>query len=223
VVPETRGGRQALERASRGQPVSAHGLLGGESVATALDLEIYVPPEMLADLHEPRLVITPGYIGRDRRRPATSRWGLRHQPKSRLVLVVLVALITSAIVVPLTLALAPRGVSATATDPVRAHAPGPGTDVAAAQRTRKERPPRPARSHPAGSAARPKPSTSCDQSAGSAVSPLCLRRQQASQRQDARAAQRATRSEQRSAARAARTAARAARVAARQQAGTPAP
>jgi hypothetical protein len=146
--------------------------------------------------------------------------------------VVLVALITSAIVVPLTLALAPRGVSATATDPSRAHAPRPGTDAAAAgaQRTRKERPPRPARSHAVGAAARPKRSTSCDQSAGSAVSPPCLRRQQAGQRQDARAAQRANRSEERSAARAersaaqaARSAARAARVAARQQAGAPAP
>jgi hypothetical protein len=185
---------------------------------------------MLADLHETRLVITPGYIGRDRRRTTTSRWGLRHQPISRLALVVMVALITSAIVVPLTLALAPQGVSATATDPARAHAPGPGADLAAAPRARKVRPPHSVRSHAAGSATRVKPSTSCDQSAGPAASPRCLRRQQTSQRQDARSAQRASRSEQRSAvkaeraaAQASRSAARAARVAARQSAGTPAP
>jgi hypothetical protein len=232
-VPETRGGRQALERTSRGEPVSAHGLLGGDAVGTVSDLELYVPPEMLADLHEPRLVITPGYIGRDRRRPTPSPWRVCRRPKSRLVLVVMVALITSATVVPLTLALAPRGVSATATSPVRAQATAPGTDIAAAPRTRRERPARPARpvrSHAARSAARSTPSTNCDPSAGSAMSPGCLRRQQASQRQDARAAQRASRSEERSAAQAERTAAqaaraavRAARVAARQQAAAPAP
>lgn len=201
-------------------PVSAHGLLGGDSVGTVSDLELYVPPEMLADLHEPRLVITPGYIGRDRRRAAPSPWRVRRQSRSRLGLVVMVALITSATVVPLTLALAPRRVSATATNPVRALAPAPGTDVAAAPWTRRARP---VRSHPARSAARPTRSANCDPSAGSAVSPRCLRRQQASQRQDARAAQQASRSEERSAARAARSAARAARVAARQPAGTPAP
>jgi hypothetical protein len=226
-VPETRGGRRALERASGAEPVSAHGLLGGDSVGTVSDLEVYVPPEMLADLHEPRLVITPGYIGRDRRRPAPWQRRVRRPPTSRLALVVMVALITSAIVVPLTLALAPRGVSATATHRVRAHAPGPRTDVTRAPRTRKARP---ARNHRAGSAARSRPSAGCDQSAGSAGSPSCLRRQQASQRQDARAALRASRSEERSAARAERSAARAARssargarVAARQPAGAPAP
>jgi hypothetical protein len=226
-VPETRGGRRALERASGGEPVSAHGLLGGDSVGTISDLEVYVPPEMLADLHEPRLVITPGYIGRDRRRPAPSPWPVRRPPRSRLALVVIVALITSATVVPVTLALAPRGVPATATAPIRAHAAGPRTDVTGALRTRNERP---ARTHAAGSAAHSTPSADCDQSAGSAVSPSCLRRQQASQRQDARAALRASRSEERSAARAersaaqaARSSARAARVAARQPVGTPAP
>jgi hypothetical protein len=228
-VPDTRGGRRALEGASRGEPVSAHGLLGGDSVGTVSDLELYVPPEMLADLHEPRLVITPGYIGRDRRRPAPPQWGGPRQPTSRLALVVMVALVTSATVVPLTLALAPRGVSATATHPARAHESGPRTDLTRS-RTRKERPARPARSHAAGSAARSTASADCDQSAVSALSPICLRRQQASQRQAARAALRASRSEERSAARAersaaqaARSSARAARVAARQAVGPPAP
>jgi hypothetical protein len=214
-------------------PVSAHGLLGGDSVGTVSDLELYVPPEMLADLHEPRLVITPGYIGRDRRRPAPPQWGGPREPTSRLALVVMVALVTSATVVPLTLALAPRGVSATATHPARAHASGPRTDLTRAPRTRKERqarPARPARSHAAGSAARSTASADCDQSAGATLSPICLRRQQASQRQAARAALRASRSEERSTARAersaaqaARSSARAARVAARQAVGAPAP
>ena len=229
-MPETRGGRRALERASRHEPVSAHGLLGGDSVGTVSDLEVYVPPELLADLHEPRLVITPGYIGRDRRRPVPWRWRVRRQPKSRLALVVMVALITSATVVPLTLARTPRAVSASAPHPVRAHSPGPGTGLARAPRTRRERPARPARSHAAGSPARSTPSAGCDPSAGSALSPSCLRRQQVSQRQDAHAALRASRSEERSTARAersaaqaARSSAHAARVAARQAVGAPAP
>jgi hypothetical protein len=221
VVPETRGGRQALERASRGRPVSAHGLLSGDWVGEVADLEVYVPPELLADLHDPRLVITPGYIGRDRRRPATARWGDGNQPRSQLLLVVMVALLTSAIVVPLTLALAPRGVSAVATDPVRTHAPARGTDAASAPRTPKARSPR------------PKPSTNCDLTVGPAASPLCVRRQQASQRREALAAQRVSRSEERAtaeaerqaerqAAQAARSATRAARIAARHPAGAPA-
>jgi hypothetical protein len=67
--------------------------------------EVYVPPEMLSDLHDPRLVITPDYVGRDRRRPGIGRGRPARggRPSLRLRDVVTVALVTAAAVVPLTL------------------------------------------------------------------------------------------------------------------------
>jgi hypothetical protein len=67
-------------------------------------------PELLADLHEPRLVISADYVGRDRRRPGTARSGVRvpatrkrRNSWARVRDAVLVVAVTAAALVPITL------------------------------------------------------------------------------------------------------------------------
>jgi hypothetical protein len=77
------------------------------------DLEIYLPPGLLDDLHDPSLVITPAYVGPERR--IRSRRSPRHRPDRarrrpgrwlRVSEVVAVIVATVAAVVPLSLIVA---------------------------------------------------------------------------------------------------------------------
>ncbi len=95
-----------------------------------------VPPELLADLYETAIVITPGYVGADRRRvprpsqdPRPSREPPARQRASRCALTVLTVLVTAAAVIPLTLigvhpaSSAPAPPAAVATAPLRSASP----------------------------------------------------------------------------------------------------
>jgi hypothetical protein len=94
--------------------ISAAELLGGGIDGSGRAIDVFVSPQLLADLHDPRLVIAPDYVGPDRRRPQPPRMGaVRHLDRSvprrsvdrtpgwRQVLVTVLA--TVAAVVPLTL------------------------------------------------------------------------------------------------------------------------
>jgi len=73
------------------------------------DVEVVVDPHWLMDLHDPTLVISEGYVGPDRRH-AHRAWdaGLQHRRRRDRFLhrVVQVAVMTIAVVVPLTLIVA---------------------------------------------------------------------------------------------------------------------
>jgi hypothetical protein len=103
--------------------------LGGGIDGSGRAIEVFVSPQLLADLHHPRLVIAPDYVGPDRRRPQPPRWGaVRHLDPAaprrsadrsrgwRQVLVTVVA--TVAAVVPLTLIVAHGPAQASASQPV---------------------------------------------------------------------------------------------------------
>lgn len=109
----SRRGRSALTRRSSSPPLSAYALLGDPLVVPGSDDSgIYVPPELVADLYAPDLVITPGYIGPSDR-------GAKARPKPvpeyvaaaasarrlplRLGEIVVVVLVTVAVAIPLTL------------------------------------------------------------------------------------------------------------------------
>jgi hypothetical protein len=87
------------------EPASAASILATPIVDLPLRSEIDLPPELLADLNDPRLIITPDYIGIDPRRPGRrperitggAGVGLRMRQ------IVVTALITATTVVPLTL------------------------------------------------------------------------------------------------------------------------
>ena len=93
-------------------------------------LEVYVPPELLVDLHAPDLVITPGYIGPERRAwsrlavGATSshRSGKGGHRSLRLVEALVIVLASVALSVPVTLVVShqlARAVPATPITPAR--------------------------------------------------------------------------------------------------------
>lgn len=102
-----RRGRSALTvRASSGTP-TAYGLLGAPS-SCGHDLEVYVPPSLLADLHAPDLVITPRYVGPERRLWSRLPVGAAPSPPDdrrslRLMEAVVIVLVSVALAVPLTL------------------------------------------------------------------------------------------------------------------------
>jgi hypothetical protein len=145
-VSVLRGGRRGQERGRATRPVSACGLLGWsvdelprapgtfshQADESLQPLDVYVAPELLADLYEPRLVITPDYVGRDRRfdparrRPAAVRDGhLSHPSVAQLLVMGLVAMVTAAVVVPLTLLVSHAGAQPIAARPATQTAPAP--------------------------------------------------------------------------------------------------
>lgn len=141
-----RGGRRALDEDGPVAPITVCGLLGRADAATGR-LDVYVPPSWLADLHDPRLIITADFVGRDRRfrhrhPPSSSRpdvalpspsEGRGSSLRFHQLLAVVVA--TVALVVPLTLmASHPSSGSAPAQHPLRVARPAAATDVAAARR-----------------------------------------------------------------------------------------
>lgn len=92
-------------------PASVLELLGGESKAivdqheVSAPPDVSVPPELLADLYDPQLVIFPEYVGSDRRRAGGSISRIRGGDRRSLRLgqIVMVILLTVAATVPLTL------------------------------------------------------------------------------------------------------------------------
>ena len=140
-----RGGRRALDEEGPVAPITVCGLLGPADVATG-QLDVYVPPSWLADLHDPRLIITPDFVGRDRRfghrpPPSSSRSGVAPPPPStgrgsslRFHQLIAVVVATVALAVPLTLmASHPSSGSAPVQHPLRVARPVAATDVAAAR------------------------------------------------------------------------------------------
>ena len=115
----TRGGRRAGPGADAAPPLSAYALLGQATAgARARDRsgpdgpsgvevrsEVRVPADLLADLYHPRLVITPDYIGPDRRRAHRNagRVGEGYRDIWHLVLAVVMVLAVAAALVPLSL------------------------------------------------------------------------------------------------------------------------
>jgi hypothetical protein len=108
VVSVLRGEGRELDRPAGVTPVSAHGLLAATIDEPTVRPVVHVSPDMVADLHEPRLIISPDYVGRDRRHGLMLRGPYEPARRSthRLAQAVMVALVTTAAVVPLTLMVA---------------------------------------------------------------------------------------------------------------------
>jgi hypothetical protein len=193
-----RGEGPELDKEAGLTPVSAHGLLAPTIDQPTVWPVVHVRPEMVADLHEPRLVISPDYVGRDRRHGLVlpPRYAPARSSTHRMALAVLVALVTTAAVVPLTLMVAhdaptttgPAGAAHTQLHP-----------VATAQTPRAPRV-RPAR---AGTAPSARSAAHRERSSGRAAA-RSARAAAAADQQAARAARASSRAEQRSAAQGAR-------------------
>ena len=106
-------GRSAPRARPEGATTTVSGLLGPPPGGHA-DLEVHVPAALLADLYAPDLVITPRYVGPERRTRtrvdavAVPRWGAAAPGRGRagslrLVEAVLIALVSVGLAVPLTL------------------------------------------------------------------------------------------------------------------------
>jgi hypothetical protein len=182
-------------------PISAHGLLATIDEPTDWPV-VHVSPEMVADLHEPRLIISPEYVGRDRRHGLVlrPRYAPARPSTHRLAQAVIVAVVTTVAVVPLTLMMAhgapstsiPAGVARSQVDPA-AGSPSPRTPRVRPVRASKG--PSPSASHQA---------RSTDRAAAHAAQAAANADQRA-----ARATRASSRAEQRSAAQAARSSRRA--------------
>ena len=95
-----------------------------EVVVRRRDVEVVVSPELVADLYDPSLVISPGYVGPDRRRTDRTE-SPKHGVPQWLRRVFEVVLLTGMVVVPLTM-IASRSVppAATGSSPTQVQAPG---------------------------------------------------------------------------------------------------
>ena len=192
-----RGRGQVLDGDTGLAPVSAHELLAGTTGDRTVVPVVHVSPEMVADLHEPRLVISPEYVGRDRRQGPV-RWvpsAPDRRSGRRWAQAVVVALVTTVAVVPLTLMVA-HGVPA-ATDRGGA-ATGLLVHPVANRPTRPTRPTR-AASATASARAAARQARSVERAAAHSARAAAVADQRA-----ARSALASTRAEQRSAVRAAR-------------------
>jgi hypothetical protein len=205
-----RGEGQELDREAGVTPVSAHGLLAPTSDQATARPVVHVRPEMVADLHDPRLIISPNYVGRDRRHGLVlpPRYAPARPPTHRMAQAAVVALVTAAAVVPLTLmvahdapaAPAPAGAAHTQLHPVAAA-------TARSPRTPRVRPER-AGTAPSERSAAHQERSSDRAAARSAQSAAAAEKRaaRASSRAAQRSAAQAARATRRSEARAARTA-----------------
>lgn len=219
-MPVSRGGLRALSDASPDSASSAYNLLG-DGAPTGHPVEIDLPPGMLDDLHHPALVISPGYVGPERRRWADRRWadqrwadrrsGLHRHPIGRrpgrglrLSETIMVIAVTVAAVVPLTLILShgPTPASSARRSPPRSAAVSARAAgaVPTARRHPAPRQPRAARLAGGRSATTGKSAagaatavSSCTAPATPALTARCARRQAAIERHVRVAALRATR------------------------------
>jgi hypothetical protein len=108
-------------------------LHGGAAPDGLLSPDGELPPGLLADLYDPRLVISADYVGRDRRRPRpmAPRGRSSHGPSLRVRQAIVVVVVTAAAVVPLTLMAARTPVhAAPRTSAIRSVATVPPAKVA---------------------------------------------------------------------------------------------
>jgi hypothetical protein len=108
-------GVRVADRAGGGLDESVDGSVGGRADcrvdAASRHAEVSMPPELLADLYEPHLIITADYVGPDPRyvdwdrlrREAAAGAPLRHAVSARMLEILVVVLVTVAVVVPITL------------------------------------------------------------------------------------------------------------------------
>ncbi|HEX7460221.1 MAG TPA: hypothetical protein VF279_06290 [Acidimicrobiales bacterium] len=108
-----RTGHTALVGAGTDQPLSAADLLARPQGSSTGEVDVYVSTELLADLHAPRLVITPEYVGPERRHRTRATaidlpdpWSPPRVDRGwfvRPLKIVVVAAVTVAVAVPLIL------------------------------------------------------------------------------------------------------------------------
>jgi len=101
---------------------------GRPDLISPQDLEVVIAPEWLADLHDPSLVISHGYVGPDRRRVDRTPTPPVRQLPSWVRHVFVVVFLTAVVVTPLTMISARSIPPATVTQtPAIAGAPGSGS------------------------------------------------------------------------------------------------
>jgi hypothetical protein len=69
-----RGGRRVHRAQTNSQDGTLHQLLAGDAGDARGLAEVHIPRALLSDLYDHPVVITPEYIGRDRRAPVVSEW-----------------------------------------------------------------------------------------------------------------------------------------------------
>ena len=120
-----RGGQRARGADKRASGPTAFQLLAAPVDAPVRPSEIDVPEEFLEDLYVHPLIITPDYVGADRRisavRPARERVG--HGSTLRAAEVLAVVVVTLSVAVPLTLLASHAAVAGTSSHPPVAYLP----------------------------------------------------------------------------------------------------
>jgi hypothetical protein len=210
-MSKSRSGPPAAAGAAPDGSLSAYGLLDVDCAGRAVD--IYLPPGLLDDLHDPNLIITPGYVGPERRDPAQrhrsyrSRRGPRRPGRGlRLIETAAVVLATVVAAVPLTLIASHSMVGASAAPAPNDHTAETASAIRGSPAAARQ--PRSARlglRHLRSAANRPKvatdgpaivgqtPSTSCGVPRKLVRTARCAARLARTQRQEARASLRAAR------------------------------
>lgn len=139
MISKWRTWAPATEGAAPDGSLSAYGLLDVDGTGSAVD--IHLPPGVLDDLHDPSLIITPGYVGPERRDRAQryriyrSKRALRRPRRGlRLIEAVAVVLAVVAATVPLTLVASHSMVEASAARPAPSHHTAEATGTPRASR-----------------------------------------------------------------------------------------
>ena len=96
------GATQTVPGPSRQQPGSGIAVLRRDVIVRPEDVEIVLPSSLVADLYDPSLVISQGYVGPDRRRFDRASPTVPSGPPAWLRQVRSVALLTAMVVLPLT-------------------------------------------------------------------------------------------------------------------------
>ncbi|MGD0394173.1 MAG: hypothetical protein ABSC41_16210 [Acidimicrobiales bacterium] len=135
-----RGGQRPRGADKRASTPTAYQLLAADVDAPVRPSEIAVPEEYLEDLYVHPLVITPDYVGADRRyvgadrrlsavRPARDRRvGVGPGPTLRAAEILVIVVVTLSVAVPLTLLASHAAVAGTSSHPPAAFLPSsPGT------------------------------------------------------------------------------------------------
>jgi hypothetical protein len=128
-----RGGQRARGADKRAPGVTAYQLLGGEVDTPAPSPEVDLPEAFLDDLYVHPLIITPDYVGADRRTSAARHRRDRggHGPSLRAVEILVIVVATMSVAVPLTLMASHAAVAGTSTHPLTASPPSPPRTVGA--------------------------------------------------------------------------------------------
>ncbi len=215
VAAVLRGGQTTVDRDGQTPVKTAHRLLTQRIDGSTLPSEVAVHPDLLADLHEPGLIITPDYVGRDRRlaglRPDRNGGRRRSSgPSVRFVHLVLAVVATTIAVIPLTLLASDALGAAPSAGQASAHPAAFSSAIrTATQRRRAETRSRAAKratearlQRASGAASRP--AAACATSAVAPSTRLCTRLEAGAGRRAQRLMRQAVRAERRQAAKPAR-------------------